>query len=141
MKQPKDDAETLMSAVLPLAEEMLKRYGEFYPYAGYMQPDGSIVHMGSRDPDDEFPKSADLVDLLRHSLIDKARNRECDVIAMVLNVAVQLPGEDHKSDAIQLHIEHASGYSVDVFIPYSISDDVVVYGETMVQQGGAEVFD
>jgi hypothetical protein len=30
----KQESEKLMKAVLPLAEKMLRQYGEFYPYGG-----------------------------------------------------------------------------------------------------------
>jgi hypothetical protein len=30
----KEDSESLLNAILPLAETMLKQYGEFYPFGG-----------------------------------------------------------------------------------------------------------
>jgi hypothetical protein len=36
----KKDCERLLNAVLPIAETLLRRYGEFYPFAGYMERDG-----------------------------------------------------------------------------------------------------
>jgi hypothetical protein len=38
----KKECEKLLNALLPLAERMLKEYGEFYPYGGYMKPSGEI---------------------------------------------------------------------------------------------------
>jgi hypothetical protein len=55
----KRESEMLMNALLPLAEKMLKEYGEFYPYAGCMKLDGSIVDIGATDPDTDRPKSKD----------------------------------------------------------------------------------
>src|SRR5437588_13002928 len=34
----KKDCERLMNSVLPLAERMLRDYGDFHPYGGYMKP-------------------------------------------------------------------------------------------------------
>jgi hypothetical protein len=44
MTTPKEDAQELLDSVLPLAEQMLKEYGEFYPYGGSMASDGKL-HM------------------------------------------------------------------------------------------------
>ena len=63
----KQETEKLMNAMLPLAEKMLKRYGEFYPYGGYLKLDGSIVDVGVDDPDTIWPKSRDLIYILRTS--------------------------------------------------------------------------
>src|SRR5437899_25574 len=41
----KKDCEKLMNSVLPLAERMLRDYGEFHPYGGYMKPNGEVVHV------------------------------------------------------------------------------------------------
>ncbi len=57
----KQESEKLMNAVLPLAEKMLRQYGEFYPYGGYMRQDGTIVDVGADDPDTDRPKSRDLI--------------------------------------------------------------------------------
>lgn len=45
----KRHCEKLMNALLPLAEKMLKQYKEFYPYGGYMKPNGEIVQVGAED--------------------------------------------------------------------------------------------
>jgi hypothetical protein len=50
-----------MNEVLPVAETMLRRHGEFYPFGGYMEADGKIVHLGAADDDTDRPKSKDLV--------------------------------------------------------------------------------
>ena len=55
----KQDSETLTNAILPLAERMLTEHGEFYPFGGYMKPDGAIVHVGAPIPTriDRSPKT------------------------------------------------------------------------------------
>jgi len=136
----KQDSETLMNAVLPLAEKMLRQYGEFYPYGGYMKPDGTIVELGATDPDTDHPKSKDLFYVLRSSLQDLAERNQCKAVAMVLSVTVTLPNSGRKSDAIQVCIEHSEHYSAEVFFPYQLIENRVVYGERFAQRGKAEVF-
>jgi hypothetical protein len=87
---PKQDSEELMNSILPVAETMLKRHGEFYPYGGYMKLDGSIVHVGAAEADTGRPKSKDLLFILRSSFQEMARARQCKAVAMVFDVAVAL---------------------------------------------------
>ena len=136
----KQESEALMNALLPLAENMLRQYGEFYSYGGYMKPDGTIVEVGASDPDTDHPKSKDLIYVLRSSLQDLAEQNQCKAVAMVFDVTVTLPNSDPKSDAIQVSVEHSEGYSAEVFFPYQLAENKVVYGETFAQRGKAEVF-
>ena len=129
-----------MNAMLPLAEKMLKQYGEFYPYGGYMKPDGSIVDVGADDSDTDHPKSKDLIYVLRSSFREMANTRQCKAVATVFNVSVNLPKSNRKSDAIQVCVEHAEGYSAEVFFPYQIINNEITYGETFAQEGKYEIF-
>src|ERR1700731_690852 len=106
----KEESECLMNAVLPLAKEMLRRYGELYPYGGYMKPDGEIVELGADDLDANRPKSNDLIYILRSSLQEMANTKQCKVAALVFDVKVDLPKDHRKSDAIQVSVEHADRY-------------------------------
>src|ERR1017187_5740383 len=137
----KQDAENLMNALLPVAEKMLRQYGEFYPFGGYMKPDGTIVHIGVTDEDTDHPKSTDLLYVLRSSLKDMSRANECKAVAVVIDVAVILPNSTEKSDAIQVCLEHLDNYSAEIFLPYRVVEGRVVYGETFAQKGKGDVFD
>jgi len=137
----KDESERLMNEVLPLAERMLREYGEFYPYGGYMKPLGEIVHVGAKDNDTEHPSSKDLIYVLRDSFSAMARAGECKATAIVFDVRVEVPDTHKKSSAIQICLEHADGYSAEVFFPYSLAEDgEIKYGSTFAQEGGYEIF-
>lgn len=136
----KRESERLMNALLPFAEKMLREYGEFYPYGGYIKSYGAIVDVGANDPDTDHPKSADLIYILRSSLREIAASGECRAAGVVFDVKVTLPTSGQKSDAIQLCIDHAEGYSVEVFVPYRIIDKEIVFGEIFAQAGKHEVF-
>ena len=130
-----------MNAVLPLAEKMLRQHGEFYPYGGYMKPDGTVVDVGADDPDTDRPKSRDLIYVLRSSFREMASLHQCKAVAIVFDVAVNLPDSDRRSDAIQVCIDHADGYSAEVFFPYQIVNNEIVYEKTFAQEGKHEVFE
>jgi hypothetical protein len=136
----KQESERLMNEILPLAEKMLREYGEFHPYGGYLKPNGEVVHVGAQDVDTDYPKARDLIYVLRSSFQELARADQCKAVAMVFYVTVTLPESDQKSDAIQVCVEHVEGYSAEVFFPYQIVNKEVVYGETFAQQRKHEIF-
>jgi len=137
----KSDCEKLMNAVLPLAERMLSQFGEFYPYGGYMKPDGEITNVGAEDEDTEHPKSRDLLYVLRDSSSEMAAIGGCKATAIVFDVRVVPPGTDEKSDAVQVCLEHADGYSAEIFLPYQIDQDGrVTYGTMFAQEGKHDIF-
>jgi hypothetical protein len=136
----KQESEKLMNAVLPLAEKMLIRHGEFYPYGGYLKPDGSIVDVGVEDLDTEHPKSRDLIYVLQNSFREMASTNRCKAVVLIFDVAVVLPDSNRRSDAIQVCVDHVDGYSAEVFFPYHIVNNRIVYEETFAQQGRHEIF-
>lgn len=136
----KQDTGKLMNAVLPLAERMLRQYGEFYPYGGYMKLDGTIVDVGAQDPDTDRPKSRDLIYVLRSSLREIASANQCKAVAIVFDVAINLPKSERESSAIQVSLEHADGYSAEVFFPYQLVNHELLYGETFAQEGKHDIF-
>lgn len=136
----KQESEKLINELLPLAEKMLKEYGEFYPYGGYMKLDGSIVDVGADDSDTNHPKSKDLIYVLRSSFREMASMNQCKAVAIVFNVAVSVPNSSRKSDAIQVCVDHVDGYSAEVFFPYQIINNEIVYEKTFAQEGKREIF-
>ena len=136
----KQEAERLMNAILPLAERMLRQYGEFHPYGGYMKLDGTIVDVGADDPDTDHPKSKDSIYLLRSSFREMATVGQCKAVAIVFYVTANLPKSDRKVHAIQVCVDHADGYSAEIFFPYHSSNKTVVYDEAFAQEGKHDIF-
>jgi hypothetical protein len=137
---PKEESEKLMKDILPLAETMLRNYGEFYPYGGYIKPSGEIVHVGAKHRGTNHPKSTDLIQILRDSFKDMARSEQCKAAAIICNVRVRPPRCDTKSDAIQVILDHVDDYSAMIFFPYQIIDQRVSFGETFSWPGEHEIF-
>ncbi|HWZ99248.1 MAG TPA: hypothetical protein VN025_15935 [Candidatus Dormibacteraeota bacterium] len=135
------ESEKLMNAVLTLAEKMLRQYGEFYPYGGYMTPGGEIIDVGAKDPTTNHPKSEDLIQSLRSSFRALASEKKCKAVALVFDVAVVLPNSTRKSDAIQVCVDHVDGYSAEVFFPYHIVNNEIVYDVTFAQEGEYRIFE
>ena len=139
MNQGKEDSQVLMESVLPLAEKLLSMHGEFFPYGGAMKPNGETVSLAASDGD-EHPPSAELIKLFQASFKTAAENNEYKATALVYDTRVQLPESDEKSDAIAIALDHVTGYSVVVFIPYSISNKQLSYGDIFAQTGENNIF-
>jgi hypothetical protein len=69
--------EELMNSLLPVAHQMLAEHREFYPYGGYMDRDGRITHVGVKDPETDYPKSADMIDALETTFRELAGEGKC----------------------------------------------------------------
>ena len=136
----KQESERLMNSLLPLAETMLRQYGEFYPYGGYMKPDGTIVDVGAEDRDAEHPKSKDLIYVLQRSFQEMARAAKCKAVAIFFDVVVNSPNSGIKSNAIQVCLDHEDGYSAEVFFPYRLANNEILYDEAFAQQGEEAIF-
>ena len=98
-------------------------------------------NQSQKDEETEHPKSNDLLHILRDSFSTMAKAGECKVTAIVFDVRVNLPDTDKKGDAIQICLDHADGYSVEVFLPYEIVESGrVIYGAVVANKGKREIF-
>jgi hypothetical protein len=139
MASPKSDCERLMNDALPIAKRMLRERGEFYPYGMTLDVSGKGAVVGATDGG-ERPKSAPLIEMLRAQFHDGAKAGRYLATALVYDVRVVDPSTGVKSDAMAVELDHRGGYSVIVFIPYSLRTGDVVEGRLFAQQGKARVF-
>lgn len=135
----KDDCNQLLRATLPLAEKMLREYGEFLPFGAQMLPDGEIASVGADDGDDRS-RSQNLIGLLQTAFKAGAHDGEVIATALVYDVRVQPPGAGQKSDAIALNLDHRDQYSVTVFFPYMIADGELALDEPFASVGDYAIF-
>ena len=135
----KADCEKLLDELIPFAEKMLREYGEFLPFGGYMLPEGAIVHAGAQSGE-EHPPSQDLIDILRGAYQKKASRREVRATALVYDVRVKPPGGDQVQDAILVELDHETHYSIRVVFPYRLLNGAISRGETFAMKGTDAVF-
>ncbi|HHP0460851.1 MULTISPECIES: hypothetical protein [Vibrio harveyi group] len=134
----KEDALHLFDSVLPFAEKMLAEYGEFYPYGAAMTLTGDVVDVSVFEGN-EYPPSSEIIDLLNSAFLKAAASRQYSTTAVVYDVRITLPsGKD--SDAIAVNLDHNSGYSIVVYLPYKKVNQAIEYGEISVQEGRGAIF-
>lgn len=139
MKQAKSDCEMLLNSVLPFAEQMLRKHGEFYPYGGAMRTDGQIISVGG-DNGSEHPKSVDIIELLETAFVAAAKKGDYKATALVTNSSLTLSSTGEKTDAIVVSLDHRDGYSVIVMFPYTITNGQLVMQAPIAQKGAGKVF-
>jgi len=139
MQSTREDANELMTHALGFAEQQLENYGEFFPFGIAMKPNGEIVLVAGHDGT-ERPPSQDVIDLLNAGFKNGAISGEYKATALTYNVRITLPNTGQPSDALNVALDHLNDYSALVFLPYSISDGQISYGELFAQKGENGIF-
>jgi hypothetical protein len=128
-----------MNAVIPFAEEMLTKQGEFYPFGGALGPDGEVVSIGVAG-DDEHPPSADVIRDLKAALVSGARDGKYVATAIAFDARIAMPNTGERSDAVAIALDHVEDYSIVVYIPYKIRSGAPEFGNPIAESGAAEIF-
>ncbi len=133
------ECENLLNAVLPFAEQMLKKEGEFYPFGAVLKVEGEIAYLAGYDGREQ-PPSQDIIHLLKTALVQGASSGQYEATVLVYGVKAKLPDSGQMSDAIAMSINHRAGYSVIIVLPYQLRNGQIVYGEVFTQKGERDVF-
>jgi hypothetical protein len=139
MPSPKNQCESLLVAVLPMATKTLKEHGEFYPFGASLKQDGKVALAMAYDGR-EKPPSQPLIDMLRDGFRADASTRKIIASAVVYDVRVIPPGTSEKIDAVAVELDHKDNYSVVVFFPYTIRDGTVDIREPFANKGEGRIF-
>ena len=137
---PKEECEELMNALVPFAQQMLSKHREFLPFGGTMSVDGKIANSMS-STGEERPTSQALIDLLEDGFREGAKKRLYKATAIVVDILTIPPGKKTKQDAIEVRLDHVSGLSVKVIIPYAFSaKGELEFAEPFTTDGDGKIF-
>lgn len=139
MTSPKSECERLMNAILPFAQQMLQKHGEFFPYGGAINPAGAIVGVAT-DAGRANPTSDEVIATTKKCFIAGAKRGEYRATALVYDCRVPIPETGKKGDAIAVALDHEDAYSVTVFFPYVIEKHRVVIGDVFASEGDYGIF-
>lgn len=135
----KHELEQLLSAVMPFAQQMLTKYGEFIPYGWTMSSDGKIAAVGG-DIGDEHPKSKEMMDFLQGAFHRQAQDGIIKACALVYDIRTTPPGQTQKTDAVAVNLDHRGGMSIVVIQPYSIENKKLTLGKSWAVTGEGKIF-
>ncbi|MCP3880625.1 MAG: hypothetical protein GY701_19870 [Sulfitobacter sp.] len=134
--QAQADLDSLLNTALGFAQQQLDAHGEFFPYAVAIDTAGQAEMIASRpDPDDEHPRSTDVLDTCIAALVSQR-----DILRAGAIVAdVRLP--DAGTDSIQVDLEHTDGHALTVLLPYMKKRwRGIEYGELQAQPGRSQIW-
>jgi hypothetical protein len=135
-----EDLDQLLNSLLPFAQEMLAKHGEFFPFGGYLDVGGRIAHVNGWTGEEQ-PPSQQIIDLISAGLREQANRGDIRASGICVDVLTTPPGETQKRDAISVRLEHTNGESVVVLLPYRKSaSGEYEYGELFAVRGTHYIF-
>ncbi len=138
--KPEEEVELLLNEGIPFALEMLDKYGEFYPFALALDAQDAPIQVAI-DPGEQHPESTQVLALLQEAMQKGAASGDYKATALVVDVTLQGGKEGESTDAIQVGLEHNSGYCVNVFLPYGKDEKgEFTFGELLASPREGTVF-
>jgi hypothetical protein len=121
-----------------IAKSNLEKNGEFYPIAASIDQNDKGILNASYDGD-EYSKSDDLIVLLKAGFAQDIKEKKIRALAICSDVSLTRDGK--KEDALRFSLEHESGESLNVYIPYTkSSSNKIEYGEIFAEVKEREFF-
>jgi len=140
MQDGKTEVEVILNSSLPFAEEMLSRYGEFYPCGRAMKSDGDLVAVEVFDDQERLP-SDEIINRIVQVFRQQAAKGENRATAIIYDVKIIPPGQTSKTDAVAAELEHRDGYAVTVFYPYHLGEGGPELGPPFATAARRGIFD
>lgn len=133
------DYDELVNVLLPVATEALEESGHFSPVAAFVQTDGQLCNMAVEFDDGE-PQPIEIVEALQDGLREQiASENDIRATGICSIVTVSLEADD-PTDAILVNLEQLDGDPLNVFLPYTKTDDGYDFGELVAGIGDAVIF-
>lgn len=112
-------ATQLMNAAMTYARLILRRYGEISPFGFSMSGEGEIARVVLEIP--RLPHDpARQWKLLAEHVAERARKGKLQAVALGANISLAEPSAEGYVDAVDMTIEAAGGYAIQVTVPYRI---------------------
>ena len=118
------DLKLLLKEIMPVTQAGLEKQSAFMPLGALVERDGTIRRIAFEvDPAAPVKDTLDrLRALLRHE-VETGAVRSAAVAADV-KIWRRADGEE-ASNAVSVHVEHQSGYCVDLLIPYKVRKGLI----------------
>jgi hypothetical protein len=139
MSSCKLECESLMSAVLPVAERLLSEQRYLNPFASTLSTAGEITQVGGSAGEGEAEAdSATRVAAFQDSFRDGARRGELKATALVSSAA----GQGGLGQVVRVQLDHRENYSIIVSFPYSFSSaGELSIDEPFAAEGEHDIFE
>ncbi|MFZ0663942.1 MAG: hypothetical protein WAM66_14730 [Acidobacteriaceae bacterium] len=143
----REDANEVLNASVTYAKRMLRKYGQFGPFAYRMKEDGDVA-LEVVAQHDMPAEPTMLMDLLYQQLGERAKKGLLLAAAVASNVTMGKASKEGHMDAVMVELEHKDGYCMRAFVPYRITGGqlhgffprVVRFGALLTQEGAPRLF-
>lgn len=134
------DFEKLLSAVIPIAQAMLKDLGAFIPFGAFITREGEVQLAGG-EGDASHLETSDIVEMYLEAFRESAGDGNFTSTALCVDVRIQVPGKLEKTDAIQIMLENSGGEALNAFMPYEKqAESDITYAQIFATPADPRVF-
>ena len=136
--EAREDYNALLESLMPFAEQMLKKHGEFFPFGAAVRPSGEVA-AHEADLGQEQPPSEQVVNLLVQAFQNESREGKVRAVGICFDG--RITQDDKPVDAVILNLEHVSGHASKIAVPYTKGFfGKLRFGEMIVARGEPQVF-
>ena len=114
--EAREDYNALLEMLMPFAEQMLKKHGEFFPFGAAVSTTGEVVAHATYDGN-EAPASEDVIAMLVQGFQGDARSGKIRATGICYDGRIVQDGK--KVDAVLISLEHISGSATKTCVPYT----------------------
>lgn len=114
--EARQDYNALLEMLMPFAEQMLKKHGEFFPFGAAVNTTGELLAAAGYDGT-ETPPSEDVIALLVQGFQNDARAGKIRASGICYDGRIVEDGK--KVDAVIISLEHVSGNATKTCVPYT----------------------
>ncbi|MEO5999285.1 MAG: hypothetical protein ABIN89_21005 [Chitinophagaceae bacterium] len=134
-----EDVQALINIFFPFAEELIVKFGEFFPFAGATTTEAEFVSVGLHEENKHLAPNQ-VVSNLKSSL--KQQHEKYIVTAVFYEVKSKDMDSGESEDAIAVFVEHKNGLSAyEFFYPYKVeAEDNFIVGDSYGNAIPKEIF-
>jgi hypothetical protein len=114
--EAREDYNALLEFLMPFAEQMLKKHGEFFPFGAAVSAQGEVEACATYDGN-ETPASEDVIAMLVQAFQGKVREGKIRSTGICYDGRIVQDGK--KVDAVIISLEHVSGSATRTYVPYT----------------------
>ena len=114
--EAKQDYNALLDALMPFAEQMLKKHGEFFPFGAAVSTTGEVGAYATYDGN-ETSASEEVIASLVQGFQGEARDGKIRATGICYDG--RIVQDSKKVDAVIISLEHVSGNASKTCVPYT----------------------
>jgi hypothetical protein len=134
------DFDKLLSAVIPIAQAILKDLGAFIPFGAFVTREGEVQLAGG-EGDHSHLETEEMVEMYLEAFREAAGDGNFTSTALCVDVRIHIPGQMQKTDAIQIMLEHSGGEALNAYMPYERqAESEITYARLFATPADPRVF-